>query len=159
MGNDNNNEMKKRQKKRGFVFVGMSLYNAVWNNDMVSVKALIASGADLEEKDAAERTALHEAAKNGFVECAKALLEAKADLETKCDYGGTPLSMAAAYGRVNCVKVRRGWSSSYGWQFCNVSLLQLLIAYKANVNSQDKFKSAALHDAAYSGYLECLEVC
>ena len=119
MGNINNDEMK-NAKKRGFVFVGMSLIDAVWMNDVVSVKALIASGADLEEKDVFGSTPLSVAAWRGFVECAKVLLEAKADLKAK-GFGEQPLYAASFHGHVDCVKVRRGWSSSYGWQFCNVS--------------------------------------
>jgi ankyrin repeat protein len=84
----------------------MSLIKSIWNNDIQTLKTLIAGKADVNVVNEYGRTALWNAADKNHVECATALLNAKADVHKADEDGYTPLHRASLVGRAECVRVR-----------------------------------------------------
>jgi ankyrin len=118
----------------------MDLIEAVQENNVESVKAIIADGGDvnLSSSDNSGRTVLYWASSEGCVECVNVLLEAKADTEKADRFGYTPLHVASRNGYLQCVK--------------------LLISHKANINARSRIGYSPLHCAASSERLECIKV-
>jgi ankyrin repeat protein len=138
-----------------------ALIDAVKENDIALLKQLIEDGADVNGVDEVVRTALFWAAVKGFVGCARLLLVANADVNKGNRGGWTPLHIASSNGHGECVKVR--WLRYlFGlWMKNNLSLslLQLLIDWKAIVNAKENDGRSPLHLAAEQGQLACVEVC
>jgi hypothetical protein len=85
--------------------VVMTLLQAALNGDVVEVRRLVATGVNVDERDANGATALLLAAEHGKVEVMRALVQLGADKEAKDDDGDTPLLMAAYNGQVEAIKV------------------------------------------------------
>ncbi len=85
------------------------LHRAAQRGDLATVSALIAAGADIDETDGDNETALHKAAKRNHVDVVAFLLETGADpyISGKSAFGstGTPLHFAARLGRVETLRV------------------------------------------------------
>ena len=69
----------------------MALLQAIYDDDMVEVRRLVAMGVNLDQRDANGSTALHYASAKGQVEVIKLLVEHGADKEAKTANGATPL--------------------------------------------------------------------
>jgi hypothetical protein len=69
------------------------------------VQSLVAAGAEVDERDANGRTALHWAANKRRVEAMQMLVQLGADKEAKDSDGDTPLHVAACHGHVEAMKV------------------------------------------------------
>lgn len=76
----------------------MALHDAVKSLDIETVKTLIASGNDVNEKDKLNRTPLHLAAWKGNSEIIQLLLRSKACVTDKAMDGFTPLHFAVQSG-------------------------------------------------------------
>lgn len=70
------------------------LIDAVIDNDISFVAAMIKQGADLNARDAGNNTALIWAASEGRLTIAAMLLEAGADIDARCNYDRTALDWA-----------------------------------------------------------------
>ena len=134
-----------------------ALIHAVIKDEVALVKQFIEGGADVNGADRRGSTALSYAAGEGLVECTKVLLEANADVEQADRDGLTPLYTASLNGRAKCVKVR--WCDIF-FRKNNLTLfvVQLLIDWKANVNSKDHACQSPLHLGVIRGRLACIEV-
>lgn len=75
---------------------GHDLINAAISGDLPRVKALLATGPDVNASDSHGATAL--IAASGHQEIVRALIEAKADVNAVRDDGATALSLASKYG-------------------------------------------------------------
>ena len=107
------------------------LINAVRASDLAKISALIASGADVNERDrAGQRTALYWAAKGGNRAAMEALVAAKADPNVKDRQGRTPL-----------------WGAVEN----DLASVQFLVEKGANVNARDQINSTPLLWAAGFG--------
>jgi len=107
------------------------LVNAVRSGDMAKVSSVIASGADVNERDrAGQKTAMHWAAKTGNRAAMEALIAAKADPNIKDRQGRTPL-----------------WSGVE----TDVEVVKFLVDKGADVNARDLIKSTPLLWAAGFG--------
>jgi ankyrin repeat protein len=84
--------------------VVMMLLQATKSGDVVEVQRLVATGVNVDERDANGATALHWASCNGHVDVMMALVELSADKDAKDADGDTPLHVAAAYGHVEAIK-------------------------------------------------------
>lgn len=83
-----------------------NIHAAIINNDLESVKALIASGSDINEKEPASGSSpLTTAAMMNRIEIAKVLVEAGADLNQANNDGSTALHTAAFFCRTEIVKL------------------------------------------------------
>ena len=65
-------------------------------------QALHAVGADLDARNDAGASALHEAAARGFISIVEFLLQNGADIQAKMPDGTTPLFQAAFHNQVCC---------------------------------------------------------
>jgi ankyrin repeat protein len=113
----------------------MSVFKSVAENDSLTLKRLIADGADVNATDEHGHTALRAAG----LECAAMLLDAKAD-PNKCDDsdGSTPLLSAIINTRTEVVR--------------------LLIRHKANVNAHVRNGISVMHYAAGFGNETCIHL-
>jgi hypothetical protein len=69
------------------------------------IRAVLESGASINEKDAAGRTALFRASRLGKVETVELLLEFRADVNAADLKGEAPLQAASRYGHLDCVRL------------------------------------------------------
>lgn len=82
-----------------------NLYLAAAMGDTVTVEALLAKGADVNQRFFSETTALVMAARNGYPETIKALAAHGADVNVRTGRGTTALMMATWENRIETVKV------------------------------------------------------
>ena len=108
-----------------------SLNEAVRIHDVVLVKALIDSGADVNEGDELGETPLHDAVVRDYGDISILLIEKGADVNAPDVRGLTPMH-AAAWG-------------GYG------DMVDLLISKGADINARDKDGVTPLHAAARAG--------
>jgi len=111
-----------------------SLNEAVRIQDIVLVKALIDSGADVNAGDELGETPLHDAVVRDYGEISMLLIEKGADVNAPDVRGLTPVH-AAAWG-------------GYG------DMVDLLISKGADIDARDKDGLTPLHTAALAGRLE-----
>ena len=109
--------MKKQEKR-------VPLCEAVIHNDSVAFEKLLTKGADVNELDYNNLSALFYACQNGQYEMAKSLIQNGANIEIKDRFGKTPLSMAVFWYNVNN-------SVSDG------KLIKLLIDAGADINAKN----------------------
>lgn len=82
----------------------MSITDAAFFGNVAEIKAHIAHGSDLNQKDAYGSSSLHIAALFDKPEVAKLLINGGANLNEKSADGSTPLHTAAFFGRTEIVK-------------------------------------------------------
>jgi ankyrin repeat protein len=114
------------------------LHDAVDKGDIAQVKALIASGEDVNQKDRSLGTPLHRAAISGNGEMAKLLIAEGANVNAENRSLGTPLHLAARRGRE--------------------AVAAVLIANGANVDFRYKDGTTPLHVAAEGGHNTVVEL-
>jgi ankyrin repeat protein len=85
-------------------YLSQKLSSAVSTNDLDTVKALCAAGANPNTVDPWRLTPLHVATVNGNVDIVEALRRAGADLDANDPWGLTPLHMATVNGNVDIVE-------------------------------------------------------
>jgi ankyrin repeat protein len=81
-----------------------ALHHAAASNRASTIRALVAGGADPEERTSAGDTALHLAALNGKPAAVSALLKLGADPNSRNRDQSTPLLIAAYFGPLKCVR-------------------------------------------------------
>ncbi|KAL8731180.1 MAG: hypothetical protein Q9166_003587 [cf. Caloplaca sp. 2 TL-2023] len=121
---------------------GETLALATKANFMAIVQLLVGAGVDLDYQDDQGETALHLAARFGHVECSKALLKGsdiqQANTElAESAFGWTPLFVASVEG--------------------HLSIVELLIEAKANLEKADTSGWTAQEHAALRGHIDIAE--
>ncbi|MDR2213651.1 MAG: ankyrin repeat domain-containing protein [Pseudomonadales bacterium] len=81
------------------------LADAVMNEDRAAIEALLEQGADVNDPQLDDSTALHYAAYQDDVDLARRLVEAGADVEAVTRLGATPLYLAAVNGSAEMISV------------------------------------------------------
>ena len=84
---------------------GQELVKAAEMGDLARVKALIATGVDVNAKDKGDWTALMFASGKGNTDIVRALIEAKADVNAKDEDDNTALVIASLSGHTEIVKL------------------------------------------------------
>ncbi len=133
---------------------------AVKSYRLSSLRVLITSGADINQRDSDGRTPLMWAVEHGFEEIVRLLCENNADLNVQCTtFRDTAVSLAAEYNRSSCVKILiesgadinptdyKGWTplmhaSRHGFE----EIVRLLCKNNAELN----VNTTALQDTAVS---------
>ncbi len=147
------------------------LLTAVFNNNLETLNQLLASGADVDEANPYQVTALSLACEFGYAAIAQKLIDAKADVESPRLGMETPLMLAARHGNVEVVRalIKAGaevdhrdnsgqtalmWASAAG----NVEVIDLLIEAGADVDyCLDPSGFSAFHFAAREGRIEVVK--
>lgn len=151
--------------------INQSLIDSVVQCNAEHTKILLATGVQVNFRDATDKTALFWAAKKGHSACLVLLVDHGADINAECD-GQTPLVVAIRKNRVTCTKIllEKGAiidppnSNDMGVPmeeaiFNNrVKCLSLLIENGAKVNSRDRQGYTPLHQAANFGSVECVTI-
>ncbi len=110
------------------------LLEAVDDRDIGSVRELLRSGADINEKDEYDATPLINAAMSGLTDIVRLLIEHKALLDEKDDDGYTALMYAARYG--------------------DTEIVRLLVDNGAAINKRNSYGETALSFADQRGHTE-----
>jgi len=116
---------------------GTSLCTASKEGDIETVRSLLDSGTDVNERDDVHRTPVFYASWRGRVEVAKLLIEYGADVNSQDGAGWAPLHTASKNGYLNVV-----------W---------LLLDHDADVNTGRHDQWTALHLASLHGHFEVVE--
>ncbi|HTV68118.1 MAG TPA: ankyrin repeat domain-containing protein [Rhizobiaceae bacterium] len=118
---------------------GTMLLEAARAGDAAKVESLIASGAPLEARDEAKRTALLIATRANNIDAARALIAAGADVNAKDDIRDTPYLYAGAQGRIEILKA-------------------ILATGKADLKDTNRYGGTALIPAAEKGHPEAVRM-
>lgn len=144
---------------------------AAREGDLASLTEQLAAGAEVNQRDAMARTALHWAACGGYADAVAALIKAGADIAAKDKNGETPLHGAAAAGSLPAVqalvqagaKVRTRITRT-GMEPIHLAvkagrpeLLDLLASHGADLQVIDNLHNAPLHYAASAGARDAIE--
>lgn len=115
----------------------LSLVEAVKENHIITVKALLAAGADVNARDEFGETLLHVAAVRGYEEMSSMLIAEGARVDARDERGLTPMH-AAAWGGHKAV-------------------LALFINRDADINVESAGGMTPLHMAALSGHKKIID--
>ena len=116
-----------------------ALIDAVSAGDADQVAAQLASGAPLEQRDAARRTPLMIATRNDQLAIARRLIEAGADVNAKDNIRDTPFLYAGAEGRDEILKL-------------------ILASGRAKLDDTNRYGGNALIPAAHHGHPETVRL-
>ena len=112
---------------------------ASWRNDIVTIKAHIDDGTNIDTVDDwTGKTALHYAAEYGHLEIAELLLANGANVNRRDDDKATPLYFAAVGGFVDVAR--------------------LLLDYGADINTRDKAKESPMDGAVFFGHMNVADL-
>ena len=112
--------------------------DAAQSGDLAQVRAVLATGVDVDSLTSYGETALHYAACQGHTACLKALLAAGASVHLVGKHGSTPLSLASMNRDAACVRA--------------------VIAAGADVNYVDRYGDAAFTLALRRGHRRVLKI-
>ena len=112
--------------------------DAAQSGDLAQVRAVLATGVDVDSLTSYGETALHYAACQGHTACLTALLAAGASVHLVGKHGSTPLSLASTNRDAACVRA--------------------VIAAGADVNYVDRYGDAAFTLALRRGHRRVLKV-
>lgn len=110
------------------------LHDAVADNDIAAIRALLSAGVEIDARDHKGRTALLVAAHGNKVEAAAALIEAGANVNAKDDIDDSPYLCAGARG--------------------HLEILKMTLAHGADLESTNRYGGTALIPAAERGHVE-----
>ncbi|HLJ51507.1 MAG TPA: ankyrin repeat domain-containing protein [Bryobacteraceae bacterium] len=105
------------------------LYQAIRNNSLTEVQALLAGGVDVNSRDKRKTTPLMQAAAFGSVDAMRLLIEAGADVNAENAFDATALM----------------------WAVNDINKVRLLLGKGADVNAKSKLGRTALHMASADG--------
>ena len=117
----------------------MNLLEAAGAGNTEQVRALIAEGEPLEQRDAAKRTALLIATRANRIEAARLLIAAGADVNAKDNIRDTPFLYAGAEGR-------------------NEILELILASGRANLGDTNRYGGVALIPAAHHAHPDSVRI-
>jgi ankyrin repeat protein len=111
----------------------VSLHAAVKEGNVEVVQLMLERGADINSRDAHNRTPLQRAASSGKLDVARLLVDRGAEVEPPDRRGWTPLHSASRYG--------------------HLEISRILVDHGANVNARQSRRSTPLGLSARSGHL------
>ena len=123
------------------------LHTAARSGDTGAAAELIASGVDLDEREATGEAPLHVAAGGGEAGIAQLLIASGADIEVRDDDGLTPLHKAAMSGIMRAIAT--GVQGSAADRQARTAVAVALIAVGANVDAKNQSGQTPLHFAVF----------
>ena len=148
----------------------LSLVEAVKENHMITVKALLAAGADVNTRDKFGETLLHMAAVRGYKEMSSMLITKGAEVNSRDERGLTPLHAAAwgGYQEILTLLINKGADinvrSADGMTPLHMAalsghpkIIDHLILKGAEINARNEDGMTPLHAAAFEGHLAAVE--
>lgn len=117
----------------------MPVHIAAGGQSLELLRMLLAAGASLSDRGRDQHTPLIRAAQEGNAEMVSYLISLGSDIEAEGASGIFPLWAAAERGHLNVLRVLLEGQP------------------RANINKQDDENSAALHQAASNGHLDCVQ--
>jgi ankyrin repeat protein len=164
---DANTKAKLNSHKPSFQ---LSLIEAVKENHIITVKALLAAGADVNTRDKLEESLLHMAAVRGYKEMSSMLIAEGAKVNARDKRGLTPLHAAAwgGYEEILTLLINKGADinsrSADGMTPLHVAalaghtkIIDHLILKGAEINARSADGMTPLHAAAFKGHLAAVE--
>ena len=121
------------------------LHTTARSGDADAATALIASGADVDEREATGEAPLHVAAGTGEAGVARLLIASDADLDVRDDDGLTPLHKAAMSGIMRAIAT--GVAGTAAEREARAAVADVLISAGADVNAETKKGQTPLHFA------------
>ena len=121
--------------------MALALHDAAERGDLTRLRALLATGVDVETRGSFPGTALHRAAHNGHTACLKALLAAGASVHLENRYDSTPLELVVCSGGSG-----------------DAACVRALIAAGANVNRADELGATPFYYALLAGRPRVLKI-
>ncbi len=151
---------------------GLTLAEAVKQQDAAAVRSLLRQGADVNTPQADGSTALHWATHLDDLEIVKLLVQARADAGAANRYGVRPLLLAATNGNAEVIELLLGAGADpnaampegetalmSAARTGRVDAVKALLAHGADVNAHENWRGqTALMWAAAEGHLEAVEV-
>lgn len=148
-----------------------SLHIAVFQNDIATVKSLLAAGADVDAKGIQNATPLYFAAQQGYIPIVKLLLEKGANVNARTDQGTMPLFISASCGHrevaelliANGAKVDartdKDASPLYiASQMGHTEVVKLLLEKGSDINARTNDGGTAIHVASQAGKTAVVEL-
>ncbi len=141
------------------------LHESAKQGNLIQVKGLLESGAQIDAKDGFQRTALHWAVNRGFAGVARHLIEQGANVNARDREAFTPLHLATQLVQRDVAEMliqngaqlnakEQSWGKTplhYVAQFGPESMADLLMENGADIHARDNLKLTPLHYAALSG--------
>ncbi|XP_064391858.1 uncharacterized protein LOC135339631 isoform X4 [Halichondria panicea] len=149
----------------------MELIEASKIGNVGVVQLALEGGADPNQTNENNVTALHMACGNGHDEVVRVLLAAKATVNTQSKSGESPLLAASFKGHLKCVELLIDAGTNVdtqredNWTVLHAAsnnghdeVVRVLLAAKATVNMQSKSGETPLWSASFEGHLKCVEL-
>ena len=114
------------------------IHDAAFFGKIDTIRSLLDGGADIDERDTFDRTALHRAAGKASPEVAEFLINKGADLEAKDKLGWTPLVVSANGG--------------------HAATAAALLLHGADADSRDDSGKTPLFQAAFAGHFGVVKI-
>ena len=114
------------------------IHDAAFFGKLDTIQTLLDDGADIDERDSFDRTALHRAAGKASPEVAEFLISKGADLEAKDKLGWTPLVVSASGG--------------------HTATMAALLRHGADADSRDDAGKTPLFQAAFAGHFGVVKI-
>ena len=139
---------------------GMDIFQAAGIGNIGRIEELLASGADVNQRNNLGETALHYAALTGHTNAIRMLIELRALVNQQDNHGATALHWAAMNGHANAIRmlIQAGCGVNqkdnygmiplhYAARYGHADAIRVLIAAGADINQQDHDGITALNNA------------
>lgn len=150
---------------------GKELMKAAFNNDVLTVKALLDKGIDVNTPSEDGATALMAASQNGHLEIVSTLLNKGAAVNVRAKDGSTALLLSAMKGHSNVVKAliasaadvnvraRRGWTPlMLASQNGHSEVVRMLLEKGSDKNAKNDDGGTPLILASQNGHIEVVKI-
>ena len=127
---------------------GTPLHAALDGQHINIAELLVGYCADVEVRDALDRTPLHLAAYHGFLSVTRTLVERNADMDARDNFGNTPLHRTIHEWNMESQNLRDR----------RLGVMKTLLEHGANPDAKNDNHSSPLHQASYYGSVKGVQL-